>query len=345
MARPIGYYVHHHGAGHRARAAAIAAAAPGRFTLIGTGLGDGAGRLDLPDDRLPDDGFAGRDGTATRPDALHYAPLDHDGIRRRVAAIAGWIARARPALIVVDVSVEIAMLARLASVPTVVVRLGGDRTDAAHLACFRGAAAVLAPFAAALDDPRVPADIARRTRYAPGLGIGRPPAGAPVCARQVTVVLGTGGGARPAHVWAEAARATPGWTWLVVGWVDAPPAAGPANLRFAGWVADADARIAEATVVVGGAGDGVVSAVLRARRPFLCLPEPRPYGEQHGKAAALARAGAAIVCADPARADWPRLLAAALAIDPAAQAALDDEAGADRTAAWLIDLADRSTAA
>jgi len=338
MARPIGYYVHHHGSGHRTRARAIAAAAPGRFTLLGTGVVDG---IDLPDDRMAEDGFTGRDGAGSRPDALHYAPFDHEGIRRRVAAITGWIARERPALMVVDVSVEIAMLARLASVPAVVVRLSGVRTDAAHLACFRSAAALLSPFAAALDDARMPADIVARTRHAPGLGIRVPPAR--VRPRHVTVVLGTGGTHVPAERWADAARATPDWTWLVLGQVASPRPADPANLAFAGWVADAEARIAEAAVVVGGAGDGVVSAVLRARRPFVCLPEPRPYDEQRGKAAALARAGAAIVCDDPATADWPALLAAALATDRQAQAALDDEAGTERTARWLIDLADRNT--
>ena len=339
MPRPIGYYVHHHGTGHRTRAAAIAAIAPDRFTLIGSGVSDG---IDLPDDRMPDGAFAGDDGTAIRPGALHYAPLDHDGVRRRVAAVAGWIARERPSLMVVDVSVEIAMLARLASVPTVVVRLSGERTDPPHLACFRSAVALLAPFAAALDDPRTPADIVARTRYAPGIAPRTPSAS--IRARQVTVVLGTGGANTAAPRWAAAARATPDWTWLVLGPVE-PPLSVPGNLIFAGWVADADARIAEAAVVVGGAGDGVVSAVLRARRPFVCLPEQRPYDEQRSKAAALARAGAAVVCDDPARADWPALLAAALAIDARAQAALDDGAGAERTAAWLIDLADRGAAA
>lgn len=342
--RPIGYYVHHHGAGHRARATAIAAAAPDRVVLLGTGLactvGDRAA-IDLPDDRLADDAFAGRDAADTRPAALHYAPLDHEGVRARVAAIARWFAEARPALMVIDVSVEVAMLARLASVPTVVVRLSGDRTDPAHLACFRSAAALLSPFAAALDDPRVPADVAARTRYAPGLG--PRVASGPVRERQVTVILGTGGSPLPTRTWSDAARAVPNLDWTVLGHVD-PPADQPVNLRFAGWVDDAPARIAASGIVIGGAGDGVVSAVLQARRPFICLPEPRPYDEQRSKAAALGRAGAAVVCDAPANADWPALIAAARALDPAAQGQLDDSDGAARTAAWLVALADGTPA-
>ena len=75
--------------------------------------------LRLPDDRL-DGGFAGGDGEADRPLAFHYAPLGHPGVRDRMAAIARWAAEADPALLVVDVSVEVALLARLLAVPTIV---------------------------------------------------------------------------------------------------------------------------------------------------------------------------------------------------------------------------------
>ena len=111
MTRPIGYYVHHHGDGHRQRAIAIGQAMDRPVTLLGTGLSGRSGDLpciDLPDDRL-DDSFAGVDGT-DRPPALHYAPIDHDGIRRRIAALTQWIATARPALkgakLILDVSTE-----------------------------------------------------------------------------------------------------------------------------------------------------------------------------------------------------------------------------------------------
>ena len=70
MTRPIGYYVHHHGAGHRARAMTIADAAGGRVVLLGTGLAGRTGEhgfIDLPDDRM-DDAFDGADGDADRPE-------------------------------------------------------------------------------------------------------------------------------------------------------------------------------------------------------------------------------------------------------------------------------------
>ena len=79
--------------------------------------------LNLPDDRPlgGPESFDGRDGADERPEALHYVPLNHPGVRARMAGIAAWAERTDPALIVVDVSVEIAILARLLSIPTVVV--------------------------------------------------------------------------------------------------------------------------------------------------------------------------------------------------------------------------------
>lgn len=36
-----------------------------------------------------------------RPQALHYAPLGHDGVRARIVALTAWIETARPARMVV----------------------------------------------------------------------------------------------------------------------------------------------------------------------------------------------------------------------------------------------------
>ena len=339
MTRPIGYYVHHHGAGHHARAIAVADRAGGRVTLIGTGLAGRTGAhacVDLPDDRLGsafDGGYTGGD----RPESLHYAPLNHAGIRRRVAMIAQWIAEHRPALMIVDVSCEVAMLARLASVPTLVVRLNGRRDDAPHLEAFRAATAIIAPFAAALEDPETPDWVRRKTVYCPGV-VDRS-ARSVVESRSVLVVVGGGGAPSDGAVWARAARATPDRMWCVIG-ACTLPIDPPGNLDNLGWVDDAVARIARAAIVVGSAGDGVVGAVLAARRPFVCLPEDRPFGEQRSKARQLVAAGAAVPCDDPATADWPVVLDDAERLAPAAQAALDDPQGADRLAAYVLALAD-----
>lgn len=349
MSRPIGYYVHHHGDGHRQRAIAIGQSLSG-ITLLGTGLTGKTGDLpflDLPDDRL-DEGFAGIDH-AERPSSLHYAPLDHDGIRKRTAMMALWIARSRPRLMVVDVSAEVAMLARLASVPTVYVRLSGIRLDAAHLDAFRGAIALLAPFHEALDDDDIPAWVREKTFYAPG--IIRPASTSPNARDEtVLIVLGRGGGISDGERWAEVARAIPERQFHIIGPCTVPNSL-PDNLELRGWVDDADAQIAAAGVVIGAAGDGVVSAVLAARRPFICLPEPRPFNEQVSKARRLGAVGGAIVRFDwPQASDWTRLIDLAINQAEYWPACLTDEGGAEASARWLHDLtappsADRSRTA
>lgn len=339
MRRPIGYYVHHHGAGHRARADAIAAVIDWPMVLLGTGIG-GAG-IDLCDDRTADSGFDGLDNVRNRPQALHYAPIDHEGVRRRVAEVTQWIADARPALMVVDVSAEIAMLARLASVPTLTVRLNGERNDPAHLDAFRGAEALLAPFHPALEHPETPDWVREKTRHFPGITAARYDACS--SANQVLVVIGRGGPPGDGTQLARAAMACPELQWRVIGPVT-PTVDIPHNLEFAGWVSNAGEEIAQAGVVVGAAGDGLVGAVLAADRPFVCIPQDRPYGEQHATAQQLARAGAAIVIAQwPAPDSWPLLIGQARALPSAARTALHDPMGAHAAASWIAGLAAAAT--
>lgn len=337
MSRPIGYYVHHHGDGHRQRAIAIGKAL-GDVTLMGTDLAGKAGNLpclNLPDDRL-DPGFSGIDHVE-RPSSLHYAPLDNEGIRQRTAMITAWIAKARPRLMVIDVSAEVAMLARLASVPTVYVRLNGRRLDAPHLDAFRGAAALLAPYHEALDDDDIPAWVREKTFYAPGIvrsaAIALDGRDGPVL-----VVLGRGGGISDGNRWTQVARAVPQRRFRVIGPCTVPDAL-PDNLELRGWVDDADAQIASAAVVVGAAGDGIVSSALAARRPFICLPESRPFDEQVSKAKRLAAIGGAIVSLEwPSAGDWPALIDLAIQRAKRWPSGLMEEGGPERAACWLKDL-------
>jgi hypothetical protein len=342
MRRPIGYYVHHHGAGHHARARAIAEAIDWPVVMIGTGIGDAG--IDLPDDRPRSGHFNGRDGTPGRPDALHYAPLDHEGVRSRVARLTQWFANARPALMVVDVSVEVAMLARLASVPSIYVRLNGDRSDLPHLDAFRGASALLAPFHEDMEMPSTPDWVRSKTRYLPGITVAAT-SGAPDPHR-ILVVAGRGGPPVDGIQIARAARACPQMQWRVIG-PATPPEDRPSNLAMAGWVDDAALEIAQAGVVIGGAGDGLVNAVIAADRPFVCLPETRPFGEQFATSQALERMGAAIVLQEwPSPTRWLALIEAARALPSLGRTGLHDPDGANVAAAWLAQQAQAiSTAA
>ncbi len=334
----IGYYVHHHGEGHRRRAMAIAAQAPDRLTLIGTGVAALRGpfeTVDLPDDRISDGGrFDGCDGTDDRPAALHYAPVHHAGVRERVRTVAAWIAETRPALMIVDVSVEMAMLARLCATPTVYVRLAGARWDEAHLDAFRGACALIAPFDRRCETLDTPGWVLEKTRYFPGLGASS------IAKTQidnvVLVAFGRGGTSASPDDLASAAAATPDRRWRVIGPVS-PPAVSSANLTVDGWVDEAEDAIARGGILVGGAGDGVLSAVAAGARPFVCIAEDRPFGEQQAKARALKRAGAAVVLpAWPEPRDWPLILSRAEALETYRIASFHDPLGSSKAAAFIL---------
>lgn len=336
MTRPIFYYVHHQGRGHLDRALAIADQAPNRFVLLGTGIAGHTGSvpaIELDDDRPTS---LSPQEAATAP-ALHYAPLDHAGIRRRVATLATAFAGLAPALIVVDVSVEVALLAAIASIPMIYLRLSGDRTDPAHANIFQAARQLIAPFHRDLEDPTIPRWIAAKTRYCPGLTTARPHER--IDHNVVLVVAGSGGLVFDGERIAAASRAAPAYRWICIGPVSTPSAM-PDNLVIKGWSANPERDIAGARVVVGAAGDGLVSAVLAVNRPFICIPEDRPYREQHLKAAALERVGAAIVVPDwPSPAHWRDLLDRALGLDPAVMVRLHDPAGAEHMAGHLIGMA------
>jgi hypothetical protein len=302
----------------------------------------GSQGMDLADDRLDTGAFDGADCSHCRPDSLHYAPLDHEGIRSRVAAITRWIDVHRPALMVIDVSVEVAMLARLASVPVVYVRLNGDRTDTPHLEAFRSAVALLAPFHQDLEVSSTQPWIREKTRYLPGITAGRP-ASVSAPERTILIVVGRGGQAGNGETFAKAARRCPQWRWRVIGPCSAPHDR-PSNLEILGWVQDPDGEIAHSSLVVGAAGDGLVGSVLAADRPFICIAQDRPYDEQRATAQRLGEVGAALVLGgwpEPER--WPLLIIDALALPPQARRKLCEPDGVRLAAEWLNGIADAAS--
>jgi UDP-N-acetylglucosamine--N-acetylmuramyl-(pentapeptide) pyrophosphoryl-undecaprenol N-acetylglucosamine transferase len=63
---------------------------------------------------------------------MHWVPHHDDGLRTRMALIARWVEETRPAAVVVDVSVEVALFVRLLGVPVIVMTMPGERTDGPH---------------------------------------------------------------------------------------------------------------------------------------------------------------------------------------------------------------------
>ncbi len=280
--------------------------------------------LDAPADPDPDP------DTDTDPSAggvLHWAPLGHSGLRRRMARLAAWVESERPELLVVDVSVEIALFARMMGVPVLWVAQRGRRVDTPHRLAYAGAH-VVAPWTRELASPGSGLPTATRFIGAMSRFDGRRPS--PVNGRrEVLMLVGRGGHGLAAADVRRAAQATPGWTWHTSGLSQAPGA----PVADHGCGDDVWPLLGQADVVVGSAGGNVVAEVAAARRPLVCLPQQRPFDEQLDQAGALARGGLAeCLTTWPAPERWGAVLDRACRRDPAAWARLHDGHAADRLA-------------
>lgn len=336
----VGYYAHHHGRGHLQRALAVAAELPANVTLFGSNLPVGTPREGVRNCPLPVDHEEGAIGDSFAH--LHYAPLRVKGIRERSRILVDWFEANWPCVLVVDVSVEVAALARLCSIPVIYVRQRGTRLDTAHQLAYESASGLIAPYPAELEEPTAPEHWREKTYYAGLISryqhrtferrFTRP---------TVTVVTGFGGTRFRADGIIAAARVCSAWEWTVVGPVEANGAIEvPRNLRFLGTVSDPAEWLHDATIVVGSAGDGLVGEVADLRKRFVCIPELRPFGEQESVGKILESAGLALCCmAWPETEQWPVILERALRLDPDRWATAADGMGAKRAAAAIMRIA------
>ena len=337
--RRFGFYAHHHGRGHVSRIAAVCEALGPAQCSVATSHPDAAAALPSGTDVrvLPSDVPPCSPGDVTAGGALHWAP-EHPVSAERAHAITAWVRDRAPAVVLVDVSVEVALTVRLAGVPVVVVRLHGDRTDPPHELVHRLAASVLAPFPQVLEHASTPEWVRAKTVYSGFVAPSAPgPPSVDAGGRRVLVVWGQGHPPPSAEALDDAAAATPGRTWEMVG----PPCPGeaPRRVRHHGWVRSVATHIAADTVVVGPLGDGLVADVARAGARFVAVCEPRPFDEHHHKAEALATVGGAVALAVwPAPAAWPDILARADALDPTVLAGMG-AGGAERIAEHLCQVA------
>ncbi len=327
----LGWYVHHHGRGHLNRFLAVAPELE-QVTVLSSlpRPRDAAAEwielpLDVPLSPAQQD-------TVQAGGLLHWAPLGESDYRRRMAMLAAWIARENPAAVVVDVSVEVALLVRLMGVKVIWVAQRGIRDDQAHRLAYGAAEMIIAPWTAATqaaDQPGAPppervVHVGALSRFDARL---RTP---PPAERRVGLLLGFGGHSVRAEDVVAAAAATPDWTWEVTGINDVPDLA---NVISHPPECDVWALLGRAAVVVASASGNVVSEVAAAGRPLICLAQERPFAEQHQQAAALSTAGLALAPDGwPAAERWPALLASAREHGGWGWSALHDGAGARRFA-------------
>jgi predicted glycosyltransferase len=325
----VGYYVHHHGAGHATRALRIAQALRVPVTLIGSQLPEqlpaGVDRLQLPGDTA--DGMV-----VERFDTLHYAPLAVAGLRERMAMLAQWFRDHWPCVLVVDVSVEVALLARLCSVPVIYVRQHGLREDAGHRLAYESASALLAPYPADMEALATPTWMREKTGYSGWLSRF---AGAPLAMPQpdrVLVISGHGGTGLSASLLEGVARQCPRYQFRVAGSLAA--GASLSNLHWLGPLSNPLEEMRSAEIIVGSASDSLVGEAASLGCRYIAVAEDRPFEEQRLQAQRLTALDLAVGLEHgwPAPPQWPGLLETALRIDPRRWVGAADAAAADRAA-------------
>nr|WP_296765694.1 glycosyltransferase [Rhodococcus sp. (in: high G+C Gram-positive bacteria)] len=330
----IGYYAHHHGSGHVTRATSIAAALHNPVTILSSRPRPDdcdVEWLDLPLD-VDDDENDYTDPTMSG--TAHWAPTGVAGLTARMAAIARWVETARPQVVVVDVSAEVALFVRLLGVDVVVMAMPGVRDDEPHTTAYRIASRIIAPWSQSVYDPAWLHPYAESTTY---VGVisrfdGRLRTTAPD-ADHVVVLGGAGGTSFATTDVARAADANPDYRWTAAG------------IDRASWVSDVWPLLCSAAVVVTHAGQNSIADITAARVSAIVIPHPRPFAEQDETAHSLERAGAAVVVSGwPQPDEWPKLLDAATGLDVDAWTQLRQPGAAARAAEILDGIADRRTA-
>ena len=360
MKKPIAFFVHHQGRGHANRTMAVAEAfsreRPVSVLTAGPRLFEGFAR-DIEVVALPD--MIGAAVPTPRlfaeptPRVMHCVPLGVPAMRRTMRAILDHLDDREVGLFVVDVSAEIALLARAASVPAVQIRMHGDRSDVGHLGAYEACVGMLAPFDACLEQDDYPAPLRAKTFYSGGLCTTRDPVptrsearaalGLPTDREVIVALTGGGGSGTPYAPLTVAARALPDALWLALGPTHREGHETDfGNLVEVGWTDRVTHYLAAADVVIASAGDNTVHEVARVGGRLVVMPEWRYFGEQARKAEALTRLGAAVTA--PAwpgdLAGWQALIAAARDLDGARLRALHDPDAAARAAGWLEALTD-----
>ncbi|WP_438345978.1 glycosyltransferase [Methylorubrum populi] len=360
MKKPIAFFVHHQGRGHAQRTMAVAAEfardRPVSVLTAGPHLFDGFSR-DIEIVTLPN--MIGAAVPTPRlyaeptPPVMHCVPLGLPEMRRTMRTILDHLDAREVGLFVVDVSAEIALLARIASVPAVQIRMHGDRGDIGHLGAYEACVGMLAPFDERLEQDDYPAPLRAKTFYSGGLctSVDRVPARAEARARLgldpdreiIVAVTGGGGSGTPYAPLTVAARAAPEALWLTLGPTHREGHETDfANLRELGWVPSVTDYLAAADIIVASAGDNTVHEVARVGGRLIVMPEWRYFGEQARKAEALVRLGAAVQAPQwPGDLQgWRDLLARARGLDGGILRGLYAPDAAARAADWLEGLTD-----
>lgn len=313
----VSYYAHHVGTGHLRNAQRLTILPDVELQVASTGEQNKA-LLRGPIEYVPlaaDDAPGQHPGKMSRDDILHYAPIGSK-IQQRFSSLNRAWTEFSPDLIMVDVSVEVAIFARLSGYPVALRRMPGNRQDQAHQLAYKVSDSLFAYYPAALEDREHSSQFGSKSHY---LGVPEPLRrtvhGSEHMGRRIVVQTSLAS-AIPLIWLVEAAKSSPLWSWEVVGSVSEDPGMLlPANLSLHGIVGHPSNIMEGATLLITSTGHNAVATAAALRRPVLLIPEERPHEEQKSFARTLEAAGVPMHPSWTEPTDWPRLLEWAAASD------------------------------
>ena len=284
----IGYYAHQHGSGH-CRFADLFSRNFEQKVNIFTSVDYNFHKRDnlwLLEDENPD-GTAYPQNQVQPPDYLHYSPVGQQSIQKRSLQLLETIVKEKIELLIVDVSAEIAALARASSIAYAYVKLPGNRNDSAHLQAFQGAVFVLAYYPKEFEDPCTPQWLVEKTIYLGFLtssnfsNIERHSQSI----SDIAVISGMGGNENLETHLPYLVNRFPNARFHLCGNFNTA-FDHPKVIRH-GYVTNLDRKLQECDLIIANCGLNTVSELLQIPKPFLVIPEDRPFGEQEFMASVL----------------------------------------------------------
>lgn len=333
------WYVHDMGAGHLQRLRAVAAHLDSPV-VVASSVPDLANRLsgsDVSVAPLPSD----RSDTAQGPGPFHHVPLSRIAAdrARAVLEVAG---RHDCTTAVVDVSVETAVLCRLAGLGTIVLRQSGRRADAPHTLAHDCADVVWVPQHRDLEPHldgrptlRCTGAFSRFDERRPGHAAARSRLGIDPSRTLVVVLVGEGGSTFDEARW----RQHPSPEGVDVVLVGTASRWRRGSVEALGRIEDPFDHLCAADAVLSAAGWASVHDLASVGVPTALVPEERPFAEQQVRVEALGAAGLVVALdAWPGPEDLERVLVRCAALEPGRWDRFYDRKGARRAAEMIEEV-------
>ncbi|MCM4154965.1 glycosyltransferase [Gramella sp. AN32] len=293
----IGYYAHQQGSGHCnyaqifsdefQRDLHIFSSYPFKFS-------EGSNIVFLENE--DPDGTSKKGNQSSPPDYLHYSPVGQKSIQQRSLKLLSHLVEASCDLLIVDVSAEIAALSRAASIPYAYVKLPGNRNDPGHLQAFQGAAFLLAYYPQEFEHPEVPDWVKKKTIYLDFISRIKVTAENKInqehFIQKIVIMSGNGGNAELERAIEKVALRFPKAQIQLLGKF-AVNSRIP-NVHSLGFVNNVQDYLQKADLIIANCGLNTISEIIHLNKPYLAIPEARPFSEQDEMCKILARLGYAI---------------------------------------------------